>query len=215
MSALADTLEAAPPLRERARDTRRQAILEIARESFLTEGYAATSMSAIASRLGGSKGTLYNYFRSKEELFQAIMREECSSEAIAMASLSQDGEIGEVLRRLGRNFVRFILSDRAVGLHRIVAAETVRFPEVGRMFYEEGPVRTTAIVSAFLAQRMDECRLRSADPRLAAQQLCALLKSSIHQMHLWGVAPAMGEAEIEAHVSAAVETFLHGYAVEA
>ena len=48
-----------------ARDARRQAILDIARESFVTDGFAATSMSAIAVRLGGSKGTLYNYFRSK------------------------------------------------------------------------------------------------------------------------------------------------------
>ena len=52
---------------------RRETILEIARDMFFTEGYAAVSMSAIAARLGGSKGTLYNYFASKEELFSAVM----------------------------------------------------------------------------------------------------------------------------------------------
>lgn len=211
MSALLDT----PCPRERARDARRHAILEIASASFMEEGYAATSMSAIAARVGGSKGTLYNYFPSKEALFQAVMREECSAEAIAMTSLSQEGEIGEVLCELGRRFVRFILSDRAVRMHRIVAAESERFPEVGRLFYEEGPERTIQTVAGFLSRRMDERRLRAADPERAAQHLLALLKSAVHQQHLWGMGEAMDDAGIERHVAAAVETFLHGYAVVA
>jgi TetR/AcrR family transcriptional repressor of mexJK operon len=56
------------------RDKRREAILDVARSVFSEEGYAATSMSSIAARLGGSKGTLYNYFKSKEELFGAYAR---------------------------------------------------------------------------------------------------------------------------------------------
>ena len=200
------------PARERARDARRKAILAIARDTFLSEGYAATSMSAIAAKLGGSKGTLYNYFPSKEELFEAMMREECAAENIAMTSLPLEGEIDGVLRSLGAAFVRFILSSKAVGIHRIVAAETSRFPELGRMFYEEGPRRTIAVVSGFLADRMAEGRLRRADPERAAQHLMALLKSGVHQMFLWGIAPPMNDAEVDLHVASAVETFLHGYA---
>src|SRR5271170_7231779 len=60
------------------RDARREAILEVARQVFFEEGYAAASMSTIAARLGGSKGTLYNYFKSKEELFAAYIRETCA-----------------------------------------------------------------------------------------------------------------------------------------
>ena len=60
------------------RDQRREAILEVARAVFTEEGFAAASMSSIAARLGGSKGTLYNYFKSKEELFAAYVREECA-----------------------------------------------------------------------------------------------------------------------------------------
>ncbi len=57
------------------RDERRQAMVAIASDVFMEEGYAATSMSAIAARLGGSKGTLYNYFRSKAALFTAVVEE--------------------------------------------------------------------------------------------------------------------------------------------
>jgi AcrR family transcriptional regulator len=53
------------------RDAKRDTIIEVARQVFFEEGYAAASMSTIAARLGGSKGTLYNYFKSKEELFEA------------------------------------------------------------------------------------------------------------------------------------------------
>ena len=57
------------------RDQAREAIiLDVARDCFLAEGYAATSMSTIAARLGGSKGTLYNYFKNKEDLFAAVVQ---------------------------------------------------------------------------------------------------------------------------------------------
>src|ERR1700748_881544 len=59
------------------RDSRREAILDVATEVFLEVGYSCASMSAIAARVGGSKGTLYNYFKSKEELFEAFVRRSC------------------------------------------------------------------------------------------------------------------------------------------
>ncbi len=54
-------------------EEKRQAILEIAKDSFTKQGFEQTSMSHIAKMLGGSKATLYNYFSSKEEIFTAVM----------------------------------------------------------------------------------------------------------------------------------------------
>ncbi len=62
-------------------------ILDAAAEVFLEEGFAAASMSAIAARVGGSKGTLYNYFRSKEELFEAYIQRHCAWQAESMFAL--------------------------------------------------------------------------------------------------------------------------------
>src|SRR3569833_824386 len=59
------------------RDARRELILDVAQEVFLEEGFANASMSTIAARLGGSKGTLYNYFKSKDELFTAYVERRC------------------------------------------------------------------------------------------------------------------------------------------
>ena len=77
--------------RAASRDLRRKAILDIARDIFLSQGYAATSMSQVAARLGGSKGTLYNYFSSKEELFSAMVVEDCESEFLAMIDFQPTG----------------------------------------------------------------------------------------------------------------------------
>src|SRR5437879_1517334 len=60
------------------RDSRREAILDVATEVFLEVGYSCASMSTIAARVGGSKGTLYNYFKSKEELFAAYVGRYCA-----------------------------------------------------------------------------------------------------------------------------------------
>ena len=59
------------------RDSRRLTILTEARELFLKAGFSAASMSDIAARAGGSKGTLYNYYASKHELFTEVVRTEC------------------------------------------------------------------------------------------------------------------------------------------
>ena len=66
--------EAPKTKRDLRRETTRSEILQIAGDMFLDVGFAGTSMSAIAARLGGSKGTLYNYFESKEELLEAFVR---------------------------------------------------------------------------------------------------------------------------------------------
>ena len=78
-------------------DAKRRAIIAVAREAFLARGYAATSMSEIAANLGGSKGTLYNYFRSKEELFGAFMVETCQGPAgEVFGRLPPLGESGDI-----------------------------------------------------------------------------------------------------------------------
>lgn len=205
---------ARPPAAPRAtaRDARRQAILDIARTSFLTDGFAATSMSGIAAKLGGSKGTLYNYFRSKEELFEAIMQEACGGEAEAMAAIGEGGELHEVLHRLGLRFTRFVTETDSVHVYRLVASESQRFPELGKMFWENGPRLTIAAVAGWLKPRMEAGELRMDDPERAAGHLLSMFKSNLQQRVMWNVLGPLSDAEIHDHVNAVVEAFLHGYA---
>src|SRR5579872_2898930 len=88
------------------RDQRREAILDVARAVFSEEGYAAASMSTIAARLGGSKGTLYNYFKNKAELFEAFARDYCEQHAEYVFGVPLEGsDVQEVLTGVGVRFL--------------------------------------------------------------------------------------------------------------
>jgi len=196
------------------RDERRRAILEVARDVFLREGYAAASMSAIAARVGGSKGTLYNYFASKAQLFAALVASECASDAWCGLMLQSDGDDpAPALRQIGRSFLDFTLSERALKIHRLVIAECGRFPELGQAFYEAGPRRRIEIVARWIALLSERGRLTAPDPDRAAMQFLELCKSGLHQKRLWSVDPEPSEAEKDANVDSAVRVFLAAYGV--
>jgi AcrR family transcriptional regulator len=199
-----------------ARDDRRKAILDVARDIFMQEGYAAASMSAIAARVGGSKGTLYNYFPSKESLFAALMEAECEAEAWVTSALESRSETLEgMLRDIGRRFLDFVLSENVQNIHRLVIAESGRFPELGRAFYENGPRRGVDVMARWVASQMDAGRLRPGDPDRMATLFLELCKSGLHQRMLWNVEPAPSEAAKAANVETAVDVFLAAYGAEA
>ena len=200
------------PAPKSARDTRRQCMLEIAREVFLAEGYAAASMSTIAAKLGGSKGTLYNYFRSKEELFEAFVRYECEAEADAAFALDpEETDVARALNGLGERVVAFVTSDKAVAIHRVVIAEAGRFPELGRAFWEQGPKLRVAKLAAYLQRAMADGRLRDADPQRAAEQFLALCRAGLHEQRLWNIHGKPSAEEIRSNVDAAVAGFMAMY----
>lgn len=202
----------AAPLPKRD-DRRRETILEIARDVFMMQGFAATSMSAIATRLGGSKGTLYNYFKSKEELFGAVVARECAGLAASLfENVPPDGEMRQRLTHFGRVILSRLLEDGPIRLQRIIVAETERFPEIGAAFYESGPRQIQDRLSAYMAADIAAGRLRQADPHVAAAQFKDLVLSNIHQQKLWGVLGDFTDEHLEAHVDRAVETFLKAYA---
>jgi AcrR family transcriptional regulator len=201
----------AAPIRA-GRDERRRAILEVARDIFMQEGYAAASMSAIAARLGGSKGTLYNYFASKELLFAALMEAECEA-GPWRDEVNRGGgdDLRAALIAIGERFMDFVLAPAVMDIHRLVIAESGRFPELGRAFYDNGPRRSVGLLAAFMADEMAAGRLRTADPEQAATHFIQLCKSGLHQKMLWNVGPDPSPEEKAANVKVAVSIFLAAY----
>src|SRR5882757_67000 len=127
--------------REVRRQDRRDTILAVATASFLVHGYAATSMSTIAATLGGSKGTLWSYFPSKEALFTAVLDDLTATYRDQLQALldPRRGDVRATLKQFAAGFIAKILSCDAIGLHRLVQAEAGRFPEIGAIFYERAP----------------------------------------------------------------------------
>jgi AcrR family transcriptional regulator len=199
--------------RASARDARRLTILEVARAVFIEDGFAAASMSTIAARLGGSKGTLYNYFESKEALFAAVVTHECERKIAAMFDVqgAEDGDLTTVLRGFAHRYTRMVLSEDAMSFTRMVVAESSRAPELGATFYEAGPRRSRARMAAYLERQMAAGRLARTDARRAVQQFCDLCLSGYYTKRLMNIIPPPSEKEIEANVEAAVTLLLKAY----
>lgn len=198
--------------REARKQDRREAIVAAARSSFMDNGYAATSMSGLLKTLGGSKATLWGYFRSKEELFAAViedvtlgMREQLEDELLAAADLKT------TIATFCRSFMAKVTSPDAVATWRLVVAESGRFPEVGRIFYERAAGLVEGALTRYLAQQIAAGRLRDEGPVEMAQMLISMCATRQNKL-LWGVADHVPEAD-EVDGNRFAEYFLRLFAV--
>jgi AcrR family transcriptional regulator len=197
------------------RDARREAILDVAAEVFLEEGYDAASMSTIAAKVGGSKSTLYNYFKSKEEIFQAHIERYCGWQRDAMFSLLDDGgDLKSALTHVGRRYLTNVLSDRNMRHFRLITAAAERSPDLGRAFYEAGPMRGAQILGDYLARAKADGRIRAADPVAAAHQFIGLCQNRLLKARLVNYVGEPTAQDVTAEVEAAVDTFLAAFGTD-
>jgi TetR/AcrR family transcriptional regulator, mexJK operon transcriptional repressor len=197
--------------REQRKAERREAILEIAQQSFLDNGYDRTTMSSIAEAMGGSKGTLWSYFDSKEALFGAMIdRAGAAFRADLVAALDPLGQPAAGLRRFAETFLRKITRPDAVALQRMIVGECPHFPELGSIFYERAPGATRELLSGYILARMNAGALRRDDPMKAANMLLSLCTGGHHQRVMWGV-ESFDERTIDDEVAVAIELFLRAF----
>ena len=132
---------------------KRRQIMEGARQVFLNSGFDGASMNDVARAAGVSKGTLYAYFNSKEELFEAIIRAEKSQSAERMCAFLPDHSDPRVmLTDFGVRLLTRMAEPSTLALSRVVIAAAEKFPNIGRTFFEAGPLYG----NQRLAQRLRE-----------------------------------------------------------
>jgi len=199
--------------RETRRQDRRDAILAVAEQYFREHGYSATTMSAIAAALGGSKGTLWAYFPSKEALFTAVVDQATTAfRAQLSATLNPEGDIQPSLRNFCLRLLEKVVSPEAIALHRLIVAEAGRFPELGRIFYERAPRLTTALLADFLDGAMKRGQLRADTPLDAAHFLMQMCVSRSQQQLLFGLTDRVDVVRATADVDRALDLFMRTYA---
>ncbi len=189
----------------------RQRILHVATELFLAEGYGSTSIEAVAARAGISKRTLYHRFDDKAALFAAVVH--AIIEQIrppAGVPLVEGTTLREVLRRLAGMILRAALSPQAIALHRLVMAESARFPELARTVHGDGATReATTLIGGLLAREVPESKLSAESRAFAAQQFLFMVVS-LPQRRAMGYGTAMTSTELEAWADKTVNLFLNG-----
>lgn len=195
----------------RKTETRKQAIIDVAKAVFDEFGFEAASMSEIAARLGGSKATLYSYFPSKEELFIAVARSFAETHMRStFGALNPARGLRENLLDFGQRFITLLCSDDIIKSHRYLIGEAGK-TSIGRQFYDIGPRVGLAELSGFLRQTMDKGELNAGDPLVAALQLAGLLKAENFELRLLGVKESFSDLEISQMTERAVDVFLRGY----
>ena len=202
-----------PSKREARKRDRRDTILTVAQTYFLDHGYAGTSMSGIAAALGGSKGTLWNHFPSKAELFAAVLdRVSTLYRARLSQILDPDAELAPTLRRACRSVVEKVTSPEAIALHRLIISESGRFPELSAIFFDLAPKNTRILLAAFLDGAMNRGQLRKANALEAARVMVAIAMSGTHHRLLMGEIAEPPPGQTDADVDLAVDIFLRAYA---
>ena len=147
--------------RELNKARRRLEIVQIAAICFLRDGYSATSMSAIADRLGGSKTTLWSHFASKDALFGAVVEHEVAKFVESFGYIVQSRPFSlQFVRDSASHFLSCLVQRRSVQLFRLLLTEGERFPDIAHRFYEAGPNAIRQRMRLVLERGLDD---RSAE----------------------------------------------------
>jgi TetR/AcrR family transcriptional repressor of mexJK operon len=185
----------------------RERVLQAAAEVFKEQGFRA-SMDRVAERAGVVKQTLYNHFRTKNELFAEVLRVYNRNILVSL-----DGDAAELrpsLIRFGMALRALALAPEHIAVFRVLAGEAPRFPELSRTFYAEGPQRTTRQLATFLTTAMTEGALRRDDPEFAASMLISMLLDPDRMHQLFCLEPVA--AANKPRVTRIVDRFLRAFA---
>jgi len=187
-----------PAARKRGRPTaderrvREGEILSAALSVFLRHGYGGSTLDQLAAAARVTKRTLYSYFGDKAALFAAMVRHLAASVSLDAATDS------DTLETLAARIVTRVHSDELVGLHRLVIAESVKFPELALVLHSRGDARHIAR----LAQHIRAERDPGLEP--LAEPLFSLLLGERHRRRLLGLAPPPTARQAAAHANASL-----------
>lgn len=191
-------------------ETRKQAIVDTAKEIFCQQGYENTSMSEIASRVGGSKATLYSYFASKEEIFSAVMRSGEGEISAVFLTLKTGLDVEDCLHQFGMNYLHSILQPDVAAIRRLAIHEADR-SAIGKHFYEQGPKIGWKIISDYMASLIEQQVLSAESPWVCAMHLKGLLEAEIVEECALGVSPIPSRNDLTDISMRAVRVFLKAY----
>jgi AcrR family transcriptional regulator len=201
------------PTRQRRKEARPQELLHAALELFVEKGFSATRSDEVAARAGVSKGTLYLYFPSKEELFKAVVRSNLSA-LIAEGQLIADrfdGSSSQLLRRLMHAWWQRVGSTGAGGIFKIIVAEVRNFPELAQFYTDEVIVPAQRLICGTLRRGIERGEFRAVPLDEAAHTLIApLLFLALHK-HSIGACPVMGpHMNPTSLIDTQIDLMLHG-----
>lgn len=157
--------EAAAPKRSRRKEARPGELLEAALDLFVEKGFAATRVDEVAARAGVSKGTLFLYFPSKEELFKAVVRENIAGRFAEWNTELESfvGTTSDVLRYCYQVWWERIGATKASGITKLMFSEAQNFPEIAQFYQQEVILPGRALVRRILQRGVERGEFQAMD----------------------------------------------------
>jgi len=189
--------------RKRRKEQRPEEILNAALEEFIAKGYAGTRLDDVARRAGISKGLVYVYFDTKEDLFEAVIRTflvphvEMLQGEIEGSQLSSEA----LLRGPVLGLMKKIVNSRVHELVRLLIAEGQRHPDLTAFYYEEVVSRGMSVIRTIIdlgiaRGEFRETPLRDFPQLVIAPMLMAMVWKLLMERHR----PLDAERILETHV---------------
>jgi AcrR family transcriptional regulator len=193
-------------------EEKREEIIRIAADLFQEHGFDRTSMSMISERLGGSKATLYGYFKSKEDLLLAVVHHDVPEQSERLATEFGAGkDLRDSLTKLGVAYLTRLMSPTPIANMRTLSNQ----PEgsgMGRDFWDKILRPAWQRFADRIESLMDAGALKRADPWLAAMQWKGLNELDMFDRRLLGVIKGPDAKEIQRAATSAADAFLLLYA---
>ena len=190
----------APKLqRQRRKEARPQELLRAALTLFVAKGFAATRIDEVAQQAGVSKGTLYLYYTSKEELFKAVVRQNLSSLIAEGQQLAAtfEGSSVDLLRCLMQTWWERVGDTPLAGIHKIVLAEVRNFPELAQFYTDEVMVPADELFTTAVQRGVRSGEFRDLPLHEVAHALIApLIFMALHR-HSFGCCPVHGAVAVD------------------
>lgn len=154
-----------PTPRQRRKEARPLELLDAALELFVEKGFTAARAEEVAQRAGVSKGTLYLYYPSKEELFKAVIVHNLSSRIADTAQQVQawQGEMSPLLESLLVQWWQETYASPASGVFKILISEMRNFPEIAEYYVQQVIEPGSALIGSIIAKGIGSGEFRPVD----------------------------------------------------
>jgi TetR/AcrR family transcriptional regulator len=204
------------PRRGRRKEARPGELLDAALDLFVEKGFAATRSEEVAARAGVSKGTLFLYFPTKEELFKAVIRENLSGRFAEWNEEfdSFEGSSPDMVRYCMRVWWERIGATRASGITKLIISEARNFPDIAA-FYQQEVIRPgTELIRRILQRGVARGEFRAIDVEYSVFSIIAPMIFLIMMKHsLAACSPQEYPLDPERYVQAQIDNLLHGLCV--
>lgn len=206
----------AHPKRERRKEARPGELLAAALELFVEKGFAATRSEEVAARAGVSKGTLFLYFPTKEELFKAVVRENISGrfQELNQEFLQFEGSAADMLREGLRLWWERVGATKASGISKLIMSEARNFPDLADFCQHEVIQPCQELICGILQRGIDRGEFRPVDLRYAAANTIGAMVFLMMMKHSLGPClPQDQRLDPQRFIAAHVDNLLQGLCV--